>query len=230
MLTSSSVPDFFGTRHVRLMLSFRGISKRYRCCALAGVGHCWCDPCWLCKRNGRISIVAAGAILIGLMLLTQGCAFIPLVAGAAMDRCPTSYADQRYETDRLTDYAVPRKLFRSPDGVSIGPGVDGTKVDLTFQTVAKCLGRQHYACAVHAVFIAPDWTEAYDNLGDLRQVFPCKHPKSNISQLCTGATQWPSTIVITPDHHALGWEVERLLLMDDPTNDGGRNCWQKVPQ
>jgi hypothetical protein len=149
-------------------------------------------------------------------VLAGGCAAI----GAA--RCPHSYADNRYRDTgtEITRYVVPTRLGRSPLGVPIGPGVDGPAVDAAFLSVSACLGQVFHPCAVHAVFIAPDWFTAP---GTEAQVFPCKR-----GELCTGANQWPATVVMTPDMHALTWEVERMLLRDDPDKDGNRRCWQRA--
>jgi hypothetical protein len=156
------------------------------------------------------------------LLFQSGCAVVGFIAGL---NCPVSYTRDVYTqtgTD-LTRYVVPAHLGKSPLGVPIGPGVDGKKVDEAFTSVARCLGVKFHACAVHAVLIAPDW---FVVPGVEEQVFPCADPRPGASKLCTGVNQQPATIFLTPDMHMLRWEVERMLLGDDPNKDGGRECWR----
>lgn len=158
--------------------------------------------------------------LIFVLIQFHGCAIISFFA---QFRCPVSYADSRYEgTGRdITRYTVP-SLNKSPLGIPIGPGIEGAKIDKAFIEVSECLGMKFNSCGVHAVFIAPNYITMMDEEGT--QVFPCKDP---ISGLCTGVNQYPATIILTPDMKSLKWEVERMLLKDDPNKDGGKNCWQK---
>lgn len=161
-----------------------------------------------------------------LLVMFSGCALIPLIAPFVPGTCPTTYADDRYHAMGvdITHYVVPAHMSKSQRGVPIGPGVDGKIVDATFEQISSCLGIRFEPCAVHAVMIAPDWS-VYP--GTTTQVFPCNDPRPGATKLCTGANQWPGTIIITPNYYALPWEIARMLLRGDPNLDP-KKCWQKV--
>lgn len=111
-------------------------------------------------------------------------------------------------------------------GVPIGFGVDGDKVDESFTRVSKCLGMKFEPCAVHAVFIAPNSSLSVPDpvTGKQEQIFPCNDTRAN-AKFCTGANQWPASIILTPDMHMLDWEVARMLTRDDPNKDP-KQCWK----
>lgn len=168
-------------------------------------------------------------------LLILACCVLGCAVGTPRPVCPVSYTDARYQYGgNGTFYPAPNValLARSSAGVPIGPGVDGARVDAAFDAVSKCLGMKWYACGVRAVMVAPDWAQESASYTGATQAFPCTGPLETggkwvqATQLCSGVNQWPATIWITPDHHALKWEVERMLIRDTPSKDGGKNCWQ----
>lgn len=137
------------------------------------------------------------------VLAMHGCAVLSWIPSS----CPESYADPAYAlTGDITRFPVPA-LHRSPAGVPIGPGVNGALVDQTFKEVAACLHVPFHACAVHAVMIAPVVVQKENVFHQMEEVFPCAVD----TRFCPGVNQYPATIIITPDHHALRWEIERLL-------------------
>lgn len=126
--------------------------------------------------------------------------------------CPVNYADPGYASvGDITRIQVPA-LHKTPLGIPVGPGVDEARVDREFDAVAACLGIMFHACGVHAVLIAPVWGLRKNVFGDLEQVFPC----GSKSGYCSGVNQYPSTIVLTPDLHALRWEIVRMLTGENP--------------
>lgn len=160
-------------------------------------------------------------IVLAAVLNCAGCGVV--MAMVSQLDCSNAYVDPAYENSSATSYRVKIDV-KTPSGIEVdtsGFDVDILRLDRLVADLEACIDRPIKRCGFR-VKIAPD--ARYQACAGM-ELFPCRARElaegceNNACPCgCSGAVQYPSVIVTTPNLASVPHELIHLVLRADQTH------------